>query len=493
MQPSSTEEFDLVVIGGGPGGSSLATYVARQGYRVLLLEKEKFPRYQIGESLLPATVRGLCKFVGVAEEVARAGFIEKYGGYFKWGAGEEPWELDFTQIPGLTEGVPAYQVERMKFDDILLKNAARTGAEVREECTVLEVVDGPERVEGVRYQDASGRERLARGRFVADASGNGSRFFRGVSPRRVYSDFFKNIALFGYFKDGERLPEPYAGNVLTAAFPSGWFWYIPLRDDLTSVGAVVSREMAAKVQGDKEKALDALIDECPMVRDLLRDAQRVTEGPYGRIRTRKDYSYSADRFAHRGMVLVGDAACFVDPVLSSGVHMAMYGALLAARSINTTLSGGVSEELAFEEFESRYRREYAHFYEFLVSFYDRNVDEQSYFWKAKKITNYPASELEAFTSLVSGLASRDRELLAGGEVWLPPRAEEASPAGPHPDWDTDRHIRFHAHHPLFETDEWMPGGLPTQGPRPDGLVVSEDGLRWTAPPADRTGAGHGAS
>ncbi|WP_019435822.1 tryptophan 7-halogenase [Streptomyces sp. AA0539] len=481
MALSSTDEYDLVVIGGGPAGSSLATCVARDGHRVLLLEKERFPRYQIGESLLPATVRGICHFLGVSEDLARAGFVEKYGGYFKWGAGEKPWVLDFTKVPGMGEGVPAYQVERMKFDDILLRNAARTGAEVREECAVVQAIPGAERVRGVRYRDASGREHVVNARFVADASGNTSRFHREVSAERVYSDFFRNIALFGYFENGKRLEAPYSGNVLTAAFPSGWFWYIPLRENLTSVGAVVPQEMATRIQGDREKALYALIEECPTVYDLLRDARRVTEGVYGDIRVRKDYSYSGQRFAHRGMVLVGDAACFVDPVLSSGVHLAMYSALLAGRSINSALAGTVSEELAFEEFESRYRREYATFYEFLVSFYDRHVDEQSYFWKAKKLTNHPASELEAFTSLVSGLASRDKALLDSDDVWLPPQTTEPTPAGQFPDWDTDRHIRFDPHHPLFETRSWVPGGLPNQGPRPGGLVPSEDGLRWTSP------------
>ncbi|MFC7546841.1 tryptophan 7-halogenase [Plantactinospora sp. GCM10030261] len=482
MTQPGVEDVDVVVIGGGPAGSSLAAFVAMRGHRVLLLEKERFPRYQIGESLLPATVRGTCQLLGVADDLRDAGFIVKRGGYFRWGSAPEPWVLDFKDVPGLGEGIPSYQVERMTFDHILLRNARRTGADVREECAVTGVVHGDERVEGVRYVDRSGRERLARARFVVDASGNTGQTFRAVTGNRIYSDFFRNIALFGYFEGGRRLPEPYSGNVLTAAFTSGWFWYIPLRPNLTSVGAVVSREMADKVRGDRERALYALIEECPMVRDLLAPARRVTDGVYGRIRTRKDYSYSADRFWRPGMVLIGDAACFVDPVLSSGVHLATYSALLAARSINSTLAGDLAEDVAFDEFESRYRREYAHFYEFLVSFYDRHVDERSYFWTAKKLINYPASELEAFTSLVSGLGSGEGALLGSDRpIWHPPEIEEGTPAGRFPDWDTDRHIRFDARHPLFEAKEWVPGGVPNQGPRPGGLIPSEDGLRWTVP------------
>jgi halogenation protein CepH len=477
-----TEDFDVVVVGGGPAGSSLAAFVSMVGRRVLLLEKERFPRYQIGESLLPATVRGTCRLLGVTDDLAAAGFTVKRGGCFKWGTNPEPWILDFTLIPGLEEGVPSYQVERSKFDHILLNNARRKGADVREECTVTGLVHGAERIEGVRYLDAGGRARVARARFVVDASGNTSRLYHGVSESRVQSDFFRNIALFGYFEGGRRLPEPYSGNIMTAAFGSGWFWYIPLTKDLTSVGAVIAREMAGKLRGDREKALYALIDECPLVREYLSDAHRVSQGQYGQIRTRKDYSYSAERFWRPGMVLVGDAACFVDPVLSSGVHLATYSALLAARSINTVLAGEMTEQVAFDEFESRYRREYAHFYEFLVSFYNRHVDEHSYFWSAKKVINYPAGELAAFTSLVSGLSSGEAALAGSdGPVWQPPQTDELSPAGRFPDWDTDRHIRFDAHHPLFETKPWIPGGLPNQGPRPGGLIPAEDGLHWAVP------------
>lgn len=479
-----TERFDVVVVGGGPGGSATATFVAKSGHRVLLLEKETFPRYQIGESLLPATVQGTCHLLGVGDDLRRAGFTVKRGGYFRWGTNPEPWVLDFNTVPGL-EGLaaPAFQVERMKFDQILLDNARRCGAEVREGCQVTGVLTGDGRVTGVRYLDG-GREREALARFVVDASGNTGQLFRAVGGERIYSDFFRNIALFGYFTGGQRLPEPYSGNILTEAFPSGWFWYIPLSPELTSVGAVVTREMVAKVRGDREQALRALIDESTMVRDYLADATRVTDGVYGQIRTRKDYSYCGTRFWRPGMVQVGDAACFVDPVLSSGVHLATYSALMAARSINSILDGTVDEPRAFDEFESRYRREYGNFYEFLVSFYDRHVDESSYFWKAKKLTNYPDSELEAFTTLVGGLSSGESALIGavpGEELWQPPEIELGTIAGRYPDWDTDRHIRFDPRHPLFESQQWVPGGVPDQGPRPGGLIPSEDGLRWAIP------------
>lgn len=420
MSTPDTDQVDVVVVGGGPGGSTLASLVAMQGHRVLVLEKERFPRYQIGESLLPATIHGVCRLTGVADDLARAGFTVKRGGTLRWGANPKPWAFLFSVSPKMAGPTSfAYQVERMKFDEILLNRARQLGAEVREECSVSDVVAGQDgRVGGVRYVSPDGAEHEVSARYVVDASGNKSRIYRRMGGNRVYSEFFRSLALFGYFDGGKRLPEPYSGNILSAAFDSGWFWYIPLSPSLTSVGAVVQREMAGKIQGDPEAALRRLISECPMVADLLDGAQRVMTGEYGHLRVRKDYSYQHTKFWRPGMVLIGDAACFVDPVFSSGVHLATYSALLAARSINSVLDGRVDEETAFDEFEKRYRREYSVFYEFLVAFYDMHESVDSYFWSAKKVTNNGRSGLESFVDLVGGVSSGEG-LAAGGPLPAP--------------------------------------------------------------------------
>src|SRR5215469_11249411 len=410
-----SEEADVVVVGGGPGGSTLATLVAMRGHRVVLLEKEKFPRFQIGESLLPSTVHGVCRLTGVADELAKAGFTRKRGGTFRWGANPEPWTFAFSVSPKMTgETSHAYQVERSKFDQILLDHARHTGVDVREQHTVTDVIADEDRVRGVRYTDSDANPGAISARYVVDASGNMSGIYQRAGATRQYSEFFRSLALFGYFEGGKRLAEPNSGNILSCAFDSGWFWYIPLSPSLTSVGAVVRREMAGKIQGDPEQALMALIAQCPMISDYLRDARRVTEGQYGELRVRKDYSYANTKFWRPGMALVGDAACFVDPVFSSGVHLATYGALLAARSINSVLDQAVDEETAFREFEQRYRREFGVYYEFLVAFYDLNVVEDSYFWSAKKVTKNTSSDLESFVELVSGVSSGERALPTEG-------------------------------------------------------------------------------
>ena len=407
------EETDVVVVGGGPGGSTLATLVAMSGHNVILLEKEKFPRWQIGESLLPSTVHGVCRLTGVADELAKAGFTKKRGGTQRWGANPEPWTFAFSVSPRMSgETSFAYQVERSKFDQILLNHARHMGVDVREQHAVTDVIEDGDRIGGVSYRDDAGHEGSIRAKYIVDASGNKSRIYQRVGTTRKYSEFFRSLALISYWEGGKRLPEPNSGNILSCAFDSGWFWYIPLTPTLTSVGAVVRREMASKIQGDPEQAIRALIAECPMIGDYLSDATRVTEGEYGEFRVRKDYSYANTNFWRPGMALIGDAACFVDPIFSSGVHLATYGAMLAARSINSVLAGTIDEQTAFGEFEQRYRREFGVYYEFLVAFYDLNVNEDSYFWSARKVTQNTNSDLQSFVELVGGVSSGEAALAA---------------------------------------------------------------------------------
>lgn len=414
MSTENTEQFDVVVVGGGPSGSTVAAVTALRGRRTLILESERFPRYQIGESLLPSTVHGVCRLIGAAEAVANAGFVRKRGGTFRWGSNPEPWTFTFSISPRMAGPTSfAYQVERMKFDEIMLNNARRAGAEVRELCTATRIQEENGRVSGVWYMDAHGAERLVRALYVMDASGHRSHIYRAVGGSRQYSNYFQNIALFGYFRNARRLPEPNSGNIFCVAFDDGWFWYIPLSATMTSVGVVVSRELAGEIQGEPEKMLRKMIGRCPLIAEHLEGSERITDGEYGQVRVRKDYSYHHSQFWRPGFALVGDAACFVDPVFSSGVHLATHGALLAGRSLNSIIEGILDEDEAFQEFENRYQHEYRVFYEYLASFYGMNADKDSYFWKAKEITRSNAPELEAFVDLVGGISSGDFDLSSG--------------------------------------------------------------------------------
>jgi halogenation protein CepH len=472
------------------------------GHRVLLLEQETFPRHQIGESLLPATVHGICRLLGVFDEVERQGFPRKNGGTFRWGTNPEPWTFRFSHTPNDPYGY-AYQVERSTFDHILLKRARELGVDVREQHDTKSVIVEDGRAVGVVYTDAEGQQHEARARFVADTSGNRSHISRLVGER-VYSEFFRNVALFGYFENGRRLPAPNQGNILSAAFSEGWFWYIPLSDSLTSVGAVVSREAADEIRNKgEEAALRGYIERCPIIQEFLTGARRIPEGLYAPLRIRKDYSYSTPRFWMPGMVLAGDAACFIDPVFSSGVHLGTYSALLAARSILSLLGGtaGLSEEEVFTEYEDRYRREFGRFYQFLLAFYDVNQDEDSYFWQARKVLQTTERGNAAFVRLVAGLSASDEPLFAqeffdarrGFGDWfaqnvLPPEARDEQAAAPSPGSEP-------ASDPDFDPEQFMLGfnkeiaslqllalrrgrSLPEKPLRTGGLVPSRDGLRW---------------
>jgi halogenation protein CepH len=383
------------------------------------LEKERFPRYQIGESLLPSTVHGIGAMLGVTKELERAGFPVKRGGTFRWGANPEPWTFTFAlsrKLAGPTS--TAYQVDRERFDTILLTNSRQHGVDVREECEVVGLTEENGRVCGVRFREADGTERVARATYVVVASGNAGAIHKTVG-KRVLSDFFRNVALFGYFEGGKRLSPPNEGNILCATFKDGWFWYIPLSDTLTSVGAVVSSDSVNVIQRGRESAMNYFIGSCPLIANYLSAAHRITEGTYGELRVRKDYSYCNTQFWRPGVVLVGDAACFVDPVFSSGVHLATYSALLAARSINTCLNGELPEEVCFQEFELRYRREFNLFYQFLQSMYEINRDESSYFWTARKLLGTDGTDLEAFVSLVAGVSGPE-EVLFNKSPGIPP-------------------------------------------------------------------------
>ncbi|MFT4086264.1 MAG: tryptophan 7-halogenase [Gordonia sp. (in: high G+C Gram-positive bacteria)] len=409
---TQNESVDVVVVGGGPGGSTAATLLAKSGRRVVQLEKETFPRYQIGESLLPSTIHGVCKLIGAHDKIKAAGFMHKEGGSFRWGTNPVPWNFNFAISPEFAgSGSHAYQVERMKFDQILLQNSAEHGVDVRQNVRATGVVQNENgRVTAVRYVDADRVEHTIEAAYVIDASGNTTRLSKFAGGERVYSDFFQNVALFGYFEGGKRLPAPSSGNILCAAFDEGWCWYIPLTDELTSVGVVLSRDKVGQGLNAQESTLLSYLDRCEIVRDMLTDATRVTEGVYGEIRLRQDYSYTNTKFWGNGMVLVGDAACFIDPVFSTGVHLTTYAGVLAARSINSVLDGELTEDRAFGEFEGRYRREYSVFYEFLSAFYDMEQGEESYFWKARKVTSLDHTDLASFVSLVGGGASGEQVL-----------------------------------------------------------------------------------
>jgi len=387
---------DVVVVGGGPAGSVISTLLADAGHRVTVLERERFPRYHIGESLLSATLP-ILDVIGATPLIERHGFLRKPGGTFQWGRQREPWSFWFREDPG---GRPyAFQVVRAEFDKLLLDNAREHGADVREEHAVTSIdTTGPTPVVHARTRD--GAELRFSPRFVVDASGQTALVGRTQDLRR-YNEFFKNLAVFGYFRGAERLPGELANHILSAAFADGWFWYIPLHDDTMSVGAVIDAKRWAKAAAaDPEGTYRALIERCPGVADRLRDATLVSP-----IRIIRDYSYTSTRFSGPGYLMAGDAACFIDPVFSTGVHLACLAGFLGARAVDGILRGDADEGEALATYEQTYRGAFERYLRFLYFFYDHNEDPDSYFWTARRILDHEPDELslrESFVRLISG-------------------------------------------------------------------------------------------
>jgi FAD-dependent halogenase len=490
-----TESFDAIVVGGGPGGSTAATFIAMKGHSVLLLEKEKFPVHKIGESLLPATVNGICAMLGVSDELRRANFVPKAGGTFRWGRSKEPWTVYFSssaRMPGQTAF--AYQVERMKFDAILLENARRKGVDVREEHRVDEpMLDADGRVCGLVFRDASGQVRRATAKHVIDASGWTSTLARHAGER-IYSKTFRNVAVYGYFRDGQRLPAPNQGNIFCAAFDQGWFWYIPLSQTLTSVGAVIDSAHAGMLTDGPEYVLRTLLPKCEHIDRMLHQADRVTDGPYGKVRVRKDFSYCHTQFWKPGLALVGDSACFIDPVFSSGVHLATYAGLLAARSVNSCLSGAMTEETAFTEFQRRYMREYRIFYDFLLAFYDMDQELDSYYWSARKVLQSNEKQNEAFIQLIAGIGGSGEPLFEDNDAFIAYQHDIAralhpvlasrrpTTSSPRPDDMAAFDFMVNLVTEAAQVQAQARGEYARIRPVPlftDGLVPSADGFHWT--------------
>lgn len=396
MSSTVHSSYDVVAIGGGPAGSTVATLLARAGRRVLVLEREHFPRYHIGESLLSATLP-ILKHIGVLPAVEAAGFIRKPGGTFVWGSSGEPWSFWFAEDPG--GYTHAFHVIRSQFDEILLRHAQRQGAEVREGVTV-EAIDG----EGpfvVRARAENGEAIRVECAHVVDASGQNAILGRRERLRE-FNPFFKNLALWSYYEGAARLDAPHADNILSAAHPEGWCWYIPLHDGTMSVGTVVDanrwRERA------KAATLDATYEEliagCVPVHRMLQGARRVAP-----VRVIRDYSYSSKRFFHGAALLAGDAACFIDPVFSTGVHLACLSGLLAADCLDDVLAGRRTVEAAFSTYDASYRNAFERYRRFLVYFYNHHSATDSYFWHARKLVD-PEGTLElreAFVRLISGV------------------------------------------------------------------------------------------
>jgi flavin-dependent dehydrogenase len=351
--------YDVAVIGGGPGGSTVATHLARGGLSVGLFEREAFPRFKVGESLVPATML-LLERLDILEPVARGGFQVKYGATFldeETGFGHTFYFLRGMPWPNWT-----YNVPRAEFDTILLDHARKQGVQVHQPATVTAVAFD---AQGVTLQGECGGERLTqRARFLVDASGRDA-FVAGRLGRRRRIPNLGKVALFAHYRGADRFPGLDEGNVRVYLFDGGWFWWIPMAQDVTSIGAVIHARTARQHAGTPDDLFETMIRRCHAVHAHLGGAERVTP-----IHRAANFAYRNAPIVGDRFLSVGDAIAFVDPIFSSGVFIAMRTGELAAETILAAFADGRFQARRFATYERAVWRGVAPFFKFIDKYYE---------------------------------------------------------------------------------------------------------------------------
>ncbi|MDF1823747.1 MAG: NAD(P)/FAD-dependent oxidoreductase [Verrucomicrobiales bacterium] len=336
--------WDVIIIGGGPAGSTTAALLSEKGRRVLVLEKEKFPRYHVGESMMPFCWHTLDK-LGLAGKMDEIGFQQKHSVQFVTPDGVVSKPFYFFQHDEHVSAV-TWQVERQVFDQMLVDKARENGAEVREEHKVSDVVrNDAGRVVGVVAAGPCGEKREFLAPLVVDASGRDC-LIASKNKWRNRDPELNKIAIWTYYEGAMRDPGLDAGSTTVAYVPEkGWFWYIPMRNNRVSVGIVAARDYLYRESRDPAGIMAREAEENEWVKDHLAPGKQV-----GEYWVTGEYSYRSNYCAEDGVLLVGDAFAFLDPVFSSGVFLALKSGELAAEAIDAALSNDDTSATQFESY-----------------------------------------------------------------------------------------------------------------------------------------------
>ena len=338
------QDCDVLVIGGGPAGTTIAPLLVEKGYRVVLLEKARHPRFHVGESLLPANMP-LFERMGIAEEVKAIG-MEKWGAEFI--SPQHGMAQTFHFADAWDKSQPyAYQVKRAEFDDVLIRNAAKKGVEVHQCCKAKAIDFLPDNSGAViRAQHDDGREQVWKARFVVDASGRDT-FLANRFQIKHRNPKHNSSAIYGHFSGAIRHEGQAEGNISIFWFEHGWFWFIPMMNDVTSIGMVTwPYFMKTRGQRSIEQFLRDGIAMCPPLAERLKMATLVNE-----VEATGNFSYVSERNHGANYLLLGDAYAFIDPVFSSGVLLAMNSGVIGAEAIDTCLSKPAQAPAALKRFD----------------------------------------------------------------------------------------------------------------------------------------------
>lgn len=317
-------DYELLIIGGGPAGSCAAALARQKNLRTLVVEKCAFPRFRIGESLLPAG-NAILRETGAWPKIEAAGFIRKNGALFYLANGTATKEVDFSTslVPGLDY---TYQVERAKFDGLLLDHARSLGAEVWMEAGVHRLSSEADR-HRVEIETAAGPRTLT-ARWILDASGRESSLLTEQKRALEPSPFPKRLAVYSHFSGVRRRDDRMAGATIVVRLDDGWFWIIPIDEARTSVGLVITASAMREQKLSPEERFHHEVARSPQLRELMAGST-----PTMPFRVTTDYSYFRRELAQERLLLVGDAAGFFDPIFSSGVYMSMSSARLAVNLV----------------------------------------------------------------------------------------------------------------------------------------------------------------
>ena len=387
---------DVLIIGGGPAGTSTASILAEHGHRVLVIEREKFPRYHIGESLIPFTF-GPLERLGLIPTMKQSHFTKKYSVSFVQPDGKRSQPFYFFNRYDRETIAQTWQVQRSEFDMMLMNHARSKGAEVREETTVTKLLkDDSGRVIGVEVQTKGGEKQHLLAKLVIDASGKEA-FSTLREGWRMKDPYLNKVAVWTYYKGSKRATGIDEGGTTIAFVPDkGWFWHIPMHDDMVSVGVVAEgKYLSRDGVKDPKKMFEREIAENKWIEDHLSQGQ--STGDYW---ITSEYSFHSKFGASPGLLLVGDAYAFLDPVFSSGVMLALKSGVLAGDAVHAALKANDLSPERFADYGRLMREGVENMRKLVYAFYDPNFSFKDVVMK------YPDAGNE-ITDCLSGDVNKD--------------------------------------------------------------------------------------